>query len=161
MLPNIHWGMPQPWFSVWENNHDMIHITIFENKTKKVFFRDCNCEPVGMGRTQNLHPDGRTFTLTHPFFGLYHYWAPTNHAKKSPHYTPQRWQPPLTVAFGGLAHPRGLRMSRLATMWLFRASDIAHSAKPWPIHRTWSMRVVQVNALGPSCCWRVFRWPHR
>ena len=32
---------------------------------------------------------------------------------------------------------------QLATMWLFRASDIAHSAKPWPIHRTWSMRVVQ------------------
>ena len=29
-------------------------------------------------------------------------------------------------------------------MWLFRASDIAHSAKPWPIHRKWSMRVVQV-----------------
>lgn len=32
---------------------------------------------------------------------------------------------------------------QLATMWLFRASDIAHSAKPWGIHRRWSMRVVQ------------------
>eukprot|EP00435_Cladocopium_sp_Y103_P022937 s1071_g5.t1 len=32
---------------------------------------------------------------------------------------------------------------QLATMWLFRASDIAHSAKPWNIHRKWSMRVVQ------------------
>ena len=33
-------------------------------------------------------------------------------------------------------------------MWLFRASDIAHSAKPWPIHRKWSMRVVQVIPGG-------------
>ena len=34
---------------------------------------------------------------------------------------------------------------QLATMWLFRAADIAHSAKPWNIHRKWSMRVVQVR----------------
>ncbi|CAK8994732.1 5'-cyclic-AMP and -GMP phosphodiesterase beta, partial [Durusdinium trenchii] len=32
---------------------------------------------------------------------------------------------------------------QLSTMWLFRAADIAHSAKPWAIHRKWSMRVVQ------------------
>ena len=32
---------------------------------------------------------------------------------------------------------------QLATLWLFRASDIAHSAKPWAIHQKWSMRVVQ------------------
>ena len=32
---------------------------------------------------------------------------------------------------------------QLATLWLFRAADIAHSAKPWAIHHKWSMRVVQ------------------
>ena len=93
LLPNIHWGMPQPWFSVWENNH---HISSYHYfwELKKVFFRDCNCEPVGMGRTQNLHPDGRTFTLTHPFFDSGpHYWVPFHHPKNNP-LLPSADQPP-------------------------------------------------------------------
>ena len=36
---------------------------------------------------------------------------------------------------------------QLCTQWLFRASDIAHSAKPWAIHRKWSMRVVQATTV--------------
>jgi len=31
----------------------------------------------------------------------------------------------------------------MALMWLFRASDISHSAKPWEVHREWSHRITQ------------------
>ena len=49
-------------------------------------------------------------------------------------------------AGAGIQDPVGnVADHQLATMWLFRASDIAHSAKPWSIHRKWSMRVVQAE----------------
>lgn len=43
----------------------------------------------------------------------------------------------------GTFDPTELSDQQLALSWLFRASDIGHSAKRWDIHEAWSMRVVQ------------------
>jgi hypothetical protein len=43
----------------------------------------------------------------------------------------------------GAFDPTELSDQQLALSWLFRASDIGHSAKRWDIHEAWSMRVVQ------------------